>query len=109
MRSAQANRGKCTTDPNVRKNNQRSEWEGALKELSQNSPAKMERNQRHQLRRQWLVDGLHKHALKFEDLKEVHDRYERLDLVPSHYNFPIFFFHREKPIFLEKIEQAQGR
>ena len=45
------------------------------------------------MRRKWLVDGLYQLGLKFEDLKQIHDKYERLDLVPTHYNFPAFFCH----------------
>ena len=59
------------------------------------------------MRRKWLVDGLYQLGLKFEDLKQIHDKYERLDLVPTHYNYPAFFCHTEKPDFVQAIELAK--
>ena len=58
-------------------------------------------------RRTWLVDGISKYGFKFESLKLIHDRYERLDLVPDSYFYPELFCHVDKPQFIEKIEQAK--
>ena len=61
------------------------------------------------MRREWIADGLTNHGYNFDDLKQVSDNYERLDLIPTHYNFPVFFCHDAKPVFVEKIERAKER
>ena len=45
-----------------------------------------------------------KYGFKFENLKKVHDNFERLDLVPMHYFYPELFCHDQKPQFIENIE-----
>ena len=42
-------------------------------------------------REQWAVIGMREHNYEFKVVLEVFDRYDKLDLVPTHYNYPEFY------------------
>ena len=89
---------------------QRQEWKQAMSDLQANPTRSTElRQERDKKRRSWLVNGVTRHGLNLEDLKRIHDQYERLDLVPQHYNYPQFFRQREKPNFERQIEVGRQR
>ena len=43
------------------------------------------------LREKWAIEGMQDKGFEFQTVLMVHDRYVRLDLVPTHYNFPDFY------------------
>ena len=42
------------------------------------------------LREKWAIEGMKTRGLEFQTVLIVHERFVRLDLVPTHYNFPEF-------------------
>ena len=43
------------------------------------------------LREKWAIEGMQVKGFEFQTVLVVHDRFVRLDLVPTHYNYPDFY------------------
>ena len=39
----------------------------------------------------WAIKGMHEEKIEFRNVVTVLKRYVKLDLVPTHYNFPEFY------------------
>ena len=39
----------------------------------------------------WAIIGMKEHNFEYQSVLTVYDRYVKLDLVPTHYNYPEFY------------------
>ena len=39
----------------------------------------------------WAIIGMKEHNFEYQSVLAVYDRYVKLDLVPTHYNYPEFY------------------
>lgn len=44
-------------------------------------------------REKWALEGMQVRGFEFQTVLQVHERFVRLDLVPTHYNYPEFFLY----------------
>ena len=44
-------------------------------------------------REKWALEGMKDRGFEFQTVLQVHERFVRLDLVPTHYNYPEFFLY----------------
>ena len=42
-------------------------------------------------REKWAIIGMYNHGFEFKTVLVVHAKFVRLDLVPTHYNYPEFY------------------
>ena len=50
-----------------------------------------EKMQRKYERELWAIIGMKEHNFEFKTVLTVYDRFVKLDLVPTHYNYPEFY------------------
>ena len=44
-------------------------------------------------REKWAIIGMYDHNFEFQTVVHVHARFVRLDMVPTHYNYPDFYLY----------------
>ena len=47
--------------------------------------------QRKYLREKWAIIGMYDHNFEFQTVIHVHAKFVRLDIVPTHYDYPEFY------------------
>ena len=69
----------------------KAEEEAEFAELRLKKNKYIERQLRKYEREQWAVVGMNEQNFEFKCVLEVYDRFVKLDLVPTHYNYPEFY------------------